>query len=168
MIKIIQNEVTKNFEITVSKFETIKESFKVASQVQRILGKYGVVSVLPKNGGFELDFTSYNDNVSTDDVLWILVDSFNVGYGFWDNFGIYIESFADGVSVTTNKDGSCVKINHKNAYKLKDDDEFPYTFAGGLQYFQCFKDTVRIDFPSTHTAALKVCDELRDLLDSLS
>lgn len=166
MIKITQNEVTKNFTVTVSKFETIKETYQVASQVQRILAKSGVVSTSTKNGEFVVDFSSYNDNITVDNVLWLLVDGFNVGYH--DDLGIYIESLADGVSVATNKDGSTVKLKHKNAYKLRQDSEFPYTFAGGLQYFQIFQDTVRIDFPSSHINALQVAQDLLDLLDSLS
>lgn len=165
MIKITQNEVTKNFTVTVSKFETIKETYQVASQVQRILAKSGVVSTSTKNGEFVVDFSSYNDEITVDNVLWLLVD----GLGYWDYLGIYVESsFENNVSVATNKDGSTVKLKHKNAYKLRDNEEFPYTFDGGLQYFQIFQDTVRIDFPSSHINALQVAQDLLDLLDSLS
>lgn len=168
MLKITQDAASQNFVVTVSKFETVKESFKIASQVSRLLSKHGVVSTSTKNGGFEVEFVSYNDNIKADDVLWILVDTFNVGYGFWDNFGIYIETILKQGVVQTNKDGSTVTTTHKNAYKLRQDSEFPFTFAGGLQYFQIFKDTVRIDFPSSHVSALQVAQDLIELLDSLS
>lgn len=167
MIKITQNKESQNFVVTVS-FETSRETFKVSSQVQRILSKSGVATVSVTKQGFVVEFTSYNDNITVDDVLWILVDTFNVGYGFWDNFGIYIETILKQGVVQTNKDGSTIKMTHKNAHKLREDKEFPYNFTGGIQYFEIWCDTVRIDFPSTHVAALQVAQDLIELLDSLS
>lgn len=161
MIKIKQDAVSTNFEITVV-LETIRESYKVASQVKRMLAKSGVATVsVAKQSVVSIEFVSYNDNVSLDDVMWLLVDNLN------DDLGIFTESCVDTVSVATNIDGSTIKVSHKNAYRLRDDDEFPYTFAGGLQYFQIFKDTVRIDFQSSHESALQIAQELLDLLDSL-
>ena len=169
MIKITQDSVSKNFVVTVV-LSSIRETFKISSAVSRILAKQGVVSVSTstKSGGFSIDFSSYNDETSIDNVIWLLTDNFNVGYGYWDNFGIFAETILKQGVVQTNKDGSCVKLTHKNAHKLRDDSEFPFTFAGGLQYFQCFKDTVRIDFPSSHINALQVAQDLQNLLDSLN
>ena len=164
MIKITQNEVTKNFTVSVA-LETSRETYKITSQVARILAKSGVVSVSTKSGEFVIDFASYNDEITNDDVLWILIDKFNVGFGFWDYLGIFIESFNG--SVATNKDGSCVKIMHKNAHKLREDKEFPFVFAGGLQYFEVFKDTIRLDFHTSHEVALQIYNDLIELLDSL-
>lgn len=167
MIKIAQDTVSQNFAVLVSKFETIRETFKVASQVQRILAKSGVTTVSVTKQGVEVEFVSYDDTVSSDNVLWALVDSFNVGPGYWDNFGIYIEYQNGDVVVQTNKDGSTIKINHKNAHKLREDEEFPYNFAGGLQFAQFMRDTVRIDVPCGHAPAREVAQDLQDLLDSL-
>lgn len=160
MIKIKQDAVSTNFEITVV-LSSIKETWKATSVVSRLLGKQGTTNISVTKQGVTIDFTSYNDNVSLDDVMWLLVDNLN------DDLGIFTESCVDTVSVATNIDGSTIKVSHKNAYRLRDDDEFPYTFAGGLQYFQIFKDTVRIDFQSSHESALQIAQELLDLLDSL-
>lgn len=167
MLKITQDAASQNFVVTVSKFETVKESFKIASQVSRLLSKHGVVSTSTKNGGFEVEFVSYNDNIKADDVLWILVDAFNVGLGYWDYLGIYVETILKQGVVQTNKDGSTIKMTHKNAHKLREDKEFPYNFTGGIQYFEIWCDTVRVDFPSSHESALQIAQELLELLDSL-
>lgn len=168
MIKITQNEESQNFVVSVVK-PTIKETWQVANRVARVLAKQGVTTVsVAKQGVVEVEFSSYNDEISADDVLWLLTDTFNVGYGYWDYLGFYIESDNDNGTIQTNKDGSCVKIMHKNSHKLRDNEEFPYTFAGGLQYFEIWRDTVRIDFPSSHNNALQVAQDLQNLLDSLN
>ena len=159
MIKIKQDTVSQNFTVSVA-LETSRETFKVASQVQRILAKHGVTNVTVAKQNVVVEFVSFNEDFSADTVLWIIYRIFGEEHGVE-----IITKVTDGV-VTTSDDSSTIELNHKNAHKLKEIEDFPFLFAEGTLYFNVFRDSIRIDIPHNHRNTMKYTEELLDLLNS--
>lgn len=164
MIKIIQDLNNQNYIIEVSNFNTQHDNYKNALRVKNILNKHGKSNILMNKGIISVKFVSYNDNISADDILLILFNGFNVGC--LDYLGIQYESYVNNGLVATNKYGSIIKLHHKNAYKLLDDEELIFTLVDGLRYFNIHQDLVHIKTTNSHVDALLIMNTLFNLLES--
>lgn len=158
MIKIYQDVVTKKFKVVVT--EEARIAYQTAARVARVLSKHGVTNVSVAKQNVVVEFVSFNEDFSADTVLWIIYRIFGEEHGVE-----IITKVTDGV-VTTSDDSSTIELNHKNAHKLKEIEDFPFLFAEGTLYFNVFRDSIRIDIPHNHRNTMKYTEELLDLLNS--
>lgn len=161
MIKITQNAASQNFVVSVA-LETSRETYQVATRVARTLAKQGVATVSVAKQGFVVEFTSYNDNITVDDVLDLVVSVI-------DNDAFIETKFQDN-QILTNMHSSTITVNHRNCRAFWQNDM--HYNLGGVKFIQFFErvgdiDTLRIDFSVSHESALQIAQDLQDLLDSL-